>query len=42
MQMEESAFTVDVVGVSGRGCGASVKRLRDLANHKKIIDLPGP
>src|SRR6266446_5952598 len=40
--MIEPFGAVDVVGVSGRGRGPSVKRLPDLANHKKIIDLPGP
>src|SRR5260370_38054172 len=40
--MIEAFGTVDVVGVSGRGRGAPVKRLPDLADNEKIIDLPGP
>src|SRR6266436_4192867 len=40
--MIEPVGAVDVVGVSSCGRGASVKRLPDLANHKKIIDLPRP
>src|SRR5262249_19652017 len=40
--MIEAFGAVDVVGVSCRGCGAPVKRLPDLADHQKIIDLPSP
>src|SRR5262245_42026760 len=40
--MIQAFGAVDVVGVSGRGRGAPVKRLPDLADDKKIIDLPGP
>src|SRR6266851_5896918 len=40
--MIEAFGAIDVAGVSGRGRGAPVKRLPDLADDKKIIDLPGP